>query len=80
MGFRVISSYTSWRLRLQLRTSSNQRLAGVIGLILDKVLDEAASQIFRLGIPFSGISIGVARIQNAGVNENDVFRRYSLLQ
>ena len=55
-------------IKLQLRTSSNQSLAGVVAGVLDEVLDEAASQILSLGLPLGDISVGVTGIQNGGVN------------
>ena len=40
----------------------------LVALVLSEVLDEAASQILGLGLPLSGICIGVAGIQDAGIN------------
>ena len=40
----------------------------LIALILCKVLDEAASQILGLLFPLSGICIGVARVEDSGIN------------
>ena len=54
--------------QLQLGASGNQSLAGIIAGVLDEVLDEAASQIFSLLIPLSNVCVGVAGIQDCGIN------------
>ena len=56
------------RPELQLRACSYQRLACLVGLILHKVLDEAAGQILGLLIPLCRVSICVARIEDRGIN------------
>ena len=53
---------------LELRTGGDQSLASRIVLILDKVLDEAACQVFGLLFPLCGIGVGVARVKDASVN------------
>ena len=53
---------------LQLGTGGNQSLAGFVALVLDEVLLEAGSQVLGLLIPLSGIGVGVAGVQNGGVN------------
>ena len=53
---------------LQLGTGGNQSLAGFVALVLDEVLLEAGSQVLGLLIPLSGIGVGVAGIQNGGIN------------
>ena len=40
----------------------------LVAFVLGEVLDEAASQILCLLLPLGSVSIGVARIQNAGVH------------
>ena len=56
------------RIKLQLRACSYESLACLVGLILLEVLDEAACQILGLLIPLCGICIGVARIEDRGIN------------
>ena len=56
------------RLGLQLGTGGNQRLAGFVGLVLGEVLDEPSGQILGFLVPFGGIRVGVAGIQDARVN------------
>ena len=53
---------------LQLGTSGYQSLACLVVLVLDEVLDEAASQILGLLFPLCSVGIGVARVEDAGVN------------
>ena len=53
---------------LQLRTGGDQRLTGFVAFILGEVLDEPSGQVLGLGIPFTGIRVGIAGIQDAGVD------------
>ena len=53
---------------LQLGAGSHQGLAVLVALVLSKVLDEALSQILCLLLPLSGICIGVAGVQDGGIN------------
>ena len=53
---------------LQLGAGRDQSLAMLVALVLLEVLDEAACQILGLLFPLGSVSIGVARIQNAGVH------------
>ena len=40
----------------------------LVAFVLGEVLDEAASQIQSLGLPLSGILVGVAGVQDGGIN------------
>ena len=53
---------------LQLGAGRDQSLAVLVALVLLEVLDEAACQILGLLFPLGSVSVGVARIQNAGVH------------
>ena len=53
---------------LQLGASGDQGLARVVAGVLHKVLDEAGRQILRLGLPLGSIGVGVARVEDVGVN------------
>ena len=55
-------------IELQLRASCYECLAGLVGLVLLEVLDEAACQILSLGLPLSCVSISVARVKDCGIN------------
>lgn len=55
------------RAGLELRTSLYKRLALLVVLVLDEVLDEPASEILSLGLPLGSILVGVA-IEDVGVN------------
>ena len=57
-----------WDQSLQLGAGRDQSLTVLVALVLLEVLDEAACQILGLLFPLGSISIGVARIQNAGVH------------
>ena len=46
----------------------DQSLAVLVALVLCEVLDEAASQILGLLFPLSGICVGVAGVEDGGVN------------
>ena len=54
--------------RLQLGASLNQSLAFFVAGVLGKVLDETSSQILSLGLPLGSVGIGIAGIQDVGVN------------
>ena len=58
-------------LKLQLRASGDQGLALVVAGVLHEVLDEAASQILRLGLPLGSIGVGVARASCKAESENE---------
>ena len=62
-GFQYAINY-----ELQLGACFDQSLTGFIAGVLDEVLDETASQVFSLLIPLSNVCIGVARIQDSGIN------------
>ena len=53
---------------LQLGACGDQSLAVLVALVLGEVLHEAASQILCLLFPLSGICVGVAGIEDGGVN------------
>ena len=53
---------------LQLGAGGDQSLAVLVALVLCEVLDEAASQILGLLFPLSGICVGVAGVEDSGVN------------
>ena len=55
-------------LKLQLGTCGDQGLACVVAGVLHEVLHEAAGQILSLGLPLSNICVGVAGIQDGGVD------------
>ena len=59
---------------LQLRASLDQLLARLIAFVLGEVLDEAGSQILRLLLPFGRIGVGVARIENSGIDARQLGR------
>ena len=40
----------------------------LVAFVLGEVLDEAAGQIDSLGLPLSGILVGVAGVQDGGIN------------
>ena len=52
--------------RLQLRASGDQSLASFVAFVLGEVLDESGGEVLRLLIPFGGIGVGVARIEDLG--------------
>ena len=56
------------KVRLQLRTSSNQSLTSIISFVFSEVLDESLSQILCLLFPLGRISVGISGIQNSGIN------------
>ncbi len=53
---------------LQLGAGRDQSLTGLVALVLDEVLDEAACQILGLLFPLGSVSVGVARVEDAGVD------------
>ena len=53
---------------LQLRTGGHESLSGLVAFVLLEVLDEASGKILCLLLPFSGILVGVAGVENACVN------------
>ena len=55
-------------LKLQLGACCDQSLTLVVAGVLLKVLDEAGGQILGLGLPLGSVCVGVAGIQDAGVN------------
>ena len=55
-------------LKLQLRAGGDQCLAVLVALVLGEVLDEAASQIQSLGLPLGSILVGVAGIEDGGID------------
>ena len=57
-----------WDQSLQLGAGRNQSLAVLVALVLLEVLDEAASQILGLLLPLGSVGVGIAGIQDAGVN------------
>ena len=59
---------------LELRTSSNQSLAGFVTGELGEVLDEAAGEVLSLLVPLSSVSLGVARVRDLRVYARE-FRR-----
>ena len=63
---------------LQLRTGGDERLAGGVGLVLVEVLDEAAGEVLCLLIPHLGIGIGVARIEDAGIDALELRRDFEV--
>ena len=52
---------------LELRTSSNQSLAGFVTGELGEVLDEAAGEVLGLFVPLSSVSVGIARVKDLRV-------------
>ena len=52
---------------LELRTSSNQSLAGFVAGELGEVLDEAAGEVLGLLVPLSSVSVGIARVKDLRV-------------
>ena len=57
-----------WDQSLQLGAGRDKSLAVLVTLVLLEVLDEAASQILGLLLPLGSVSVGIAGIQDAGVN------------
>ena len=57
-----------WDQSLQLGAGRDQSLAVLVTLVLLEVLDEAASQILGLLLPLGSVGVGIAGIQDAGVN------------
>ena len=60
--------YVRGAVSLQLGAGGDQSLAVLVALVLCEVLDEAASQILGLLFPLSGICVGVAGVEDGGVN------------
>ena len=60
--------YVRGAVSLQLGAGGDQSLAVLVALVLCEVLDEAASQILGLLFPLSGICVGVAGVEDSGVN------------
>lgn len=52
---------------LELGTSSYESLTCFVVLKLLEVIDEHFSELVSLGVPFFGVSVGVAGIENVGV-------------
>ena len=48
--------------------AADQSLAVLVAFVLGEVLDEAAGQVLSLLVPLSSICIGVARIEDSGIN------------
>ena len=59
---------------LELRTSLYKRLALLVVLVLDEVLDEPACEILCLLLPLGSILVGVTRIEDLGVNAGKLGR------
>src|SRR5699024_9657286 len=53
---------------LQLRAGGNEGLASFVVLVLDEVLLEAGSKVLGLGLPLGGVGVGVARVEDLGVD------------
>ena len=53
---------------LQLRSERNERFAGFVAGVLDEVLLEAGCKILCLLIPLCGIRVGVAGIEDVGID------------
>ena len=64
----ILWPYVRGAVSLQLGAGRDQSLAVLVALVLCEVLDEAASQILGLLFPLSGICVGVAGIEDGGVN------------
>ena len=54
--------------RLELRTSCYESLAGLVGGVLAEVLDEAACEIDCLLLPLCRICVGVAWVEDLGID------------
>ena len=46
----------------------NEGLASFVVLVLDEVLLEAGSEVLGLGLPLGGVGVGVARVEDLGVD------------
>ena len=57
--------------RLELGTSSNERLTGFVGRVLLEVLDETTCEILSLGFPFGSVCVSVAGIEDFGSNARE---------
>lgn len=57
--------------RLELGTSSNERLTGFVGRVLLEVLDEATCEILSLSFPFGSVCVSVAGIEDFGSNARE---------
>lgn len=68
MGRGIKALYVRGAVSLQLGAGGDQSLAVLVALVLCEVLDEAASQILGLLFPLSGICVGVAGVEDSGVN------------
>ena len=64
----ILWPYVRGAVSLQLGAGGDQSLAVLVALVLCEVLDEAASQILGLLFPLSGICVGVAGVEDSGVN------------
>lgn len=64
----ILWPYVRGAVSLQLGAGRDQSLAVLVALVLCEVLDEAASQILGLLFPLSGICVGVAGVEDGGVN------------
>ena len=53
---------------LELRTGCYESLASLVAFVLLEVLDEASGEVLGFLVPLSGISVGVARIEDTSVN------------
>ena len=67
-GVLILWPYVRGAVSLQLGAGGDQSLAVLVALVLCEVLDEAASQILGLLFPLSGICVGVAGVEDGGVN------------
>ena len=57
-----------WDQSLQLGAGRDQSLAVLVAFVLGEVLDEAAGQIQSLGLPLGSILVGVAGIEDGGID------------
>ena len=69
-----MGSFIYSRKSLELGTSLYEGLSSAVGLVLVEVLDEPSCEILGLLLPLCGICIGVARIEDAGVNSFELGR------
>ncbi len=70
--------YFNYERKSEFRTCGNKRFACFIGSVFTEVLNEAAGKVFRLLIPYGGIGIGVARVEDCGIYTRQLCRHIKI--
>ena len=59
-----------WEMKkiLELWSSGNECFTSFVVLVFDEVLDESSCEVFCFFFPLCGISVGITRIEDVGIN------------